>query len=214
MQREVYCYQELPRTSTSSAMRVGKDRVTDRNRVTPSQELTTKFASTARSASVAILPAWRPCPADPGESGRPGRWTRWQLCRVSTSCGVPVIRHAGIPRPGGSGTDGTPAVVGAVHQGCRPAVPRCRPGDGVVRSRSTAGPAFRVTAAAGATISQLGCGLGPRCGRAGRRICHDAADAAAAAAQRASVLITGPPGLYYLPAFCVWGSSQLSRTGW
>ena len=60
-------------------------------------------------------------------------------------------------------------------------------------------------AAAGAAIGVVGHGPGAGVAELATQSRHDAADAAGAAAERAAVLIAGPLGLCYLPAFLCLG---------
>lgn len=113
-----------------------------------------------------------------------------------------VIRHAGIPRHGGSGTDGTPAVVEAAHHllalGADPATAWSDPGERLDQHFESL---LRLARRSASSAAALAHGVAELAAESR----HAAADAAAAAAQRASVLIAGPLGLCYLPAFLCLG---------
>lgn len=122
----------------------------------------------------------------------------WELLAVCLQAGLPVaaaVSAAAAPLPGGAGRQ-LRRVAGLLELGADPAAAW----QGIERR-----PALAVFARAAGRSAATGAALAQVAHAEGARLRSGLVDVAEARAQRAAVLITGPLGLCFLPAFLVLG---------
>lgn len=122
----------------------------------------------------------------------------WELLAVCLRAGLPTaaaVAAAAGPLPGVAGAE-LRRVAGLLELGADP--PDAWRGAEAVPALATFARAAGRSAGTGAALAQVACGEG-------NRMRAELVDTAQARAQRAGVLITGPLGLCFLPAFLVLG---------
>jgi Flp pilus assembly protein TadB len=128
----------------------------------------------------------------------PGLAGRWELLAVCLEAGLPVasaVSAAAEPLDGPAGS-ALRRVAGLLELGADPAE---------AWSAATALPSLAAFARAAGRSAATGAALADVARGEGSRIRAELIDTAQARAQRAAVLITGPLGLCFLPAFLVLG---------